>query len=100
MYHDKGYPIKKLTANESWVELRDAPINPQRITVDQTGQAWIINTHGHIIREYDDFWILQDDRGLGQDIGISIYGVVWFVSVYGIPEQLDPHERVYLSNAT
>ena len=50
-----------------------------RIEVDPTGNPWVVNSEGHILRAGPSGW--QKLPGLARDIGIGANGAVWVIGV-------------------
>jgi len=71
--------VKKLI-DGAFVEIH-APINPIKITVDEKGNAWIVNAWGEIFSYTEDGWIIA--AGDAIDIGAGSDGTSFYLTVYG-----------------
>ncbi len=75
----KDFYIQKWNGS-SWVTLPGAGV---RISADQSGHPWVVNSSGTIYAWSGSSWVLQP--GMASDIGIGTEGSVFITSTTAIP---------------
>jgi hypothetical protein len=57
--------------------------NARRIACDGSGNPWVVDADGHILKYENDVWTVIADGGcIASDIGISSLDDVWIVDCY------------------